>query len=296
MAFVVKILLASDTALEVVRIADPEANLMLASAVLQTAQGNAAGRARLALVAAIGDIPGWHDPAEPAPAADDFDARQRNQFAWFEDVGFLVLFWARQQVEMQAGGNPSWNTDVDYRQLLATSTNRDEVEALYRAGGLDLDEDLDRLAGEDRIEADPSAVAYLERHIVFTGELGGVPVLTMHTGGDGLVTPGQEHAYADVVHHAGHQDFLRQLYVHRGGHCTFTFAEILTALDLLCERIDSGAWPVLDPAALNDIAWMFGAACNMLPSGKPTRAQFFSFDPPPFPRQYDVRHVRSKGP
>ncbi|MGI8809154.1 MAG: hypothetical protein ACR2KK_15205 [Acidimicrobiales bacterium] len=295
MAFVVKTLLASDTVLEVVRIADPEANLMLASEVLQAAQSTAAGRARLALLAAIGDIPGWHGPAKPAPAADDFDARQRNQFAWLEDVGFLVFFWARRQVEIQAGGNPSWNADVDYRQLLSTSINRDEVEALYPAGGLDLDKDLDRLAGEERIEADRSAVAYLERHIVFTGDLGGVPVLTMHTEGDGLVTPGQEQAYADVVRHAGHQDFLRQLYVDRGGHCTFTFAEILTALDLLRERIDSGAWPVLDPAALNDIAARFGVACNMLPSGKPTRGGFCSFDPPRFTRQYDVRHIDGKG-
>ena len=45
-----------------------------------------------------------------------------------------------------------------------------------------------------RIRATPSAVAYLVRNIVFTGRLP-VPVLTMHTTGDGLVVPENEQAY-----------------------------------------------------------------------------------------------------
>ncbi|CAN5599778.1 alpha/beta hydrolase [soil metagenome] len=290
-AFVVKSLLAPGSALQIVDITDPYANLVQARSVLKEAQESASGRARLALAAAVGNIPGWQDPASTEPAPDDFAARQRNQFAWYEEVCFLVFFWAREQVERQAGGNPSWNSGVDYRRLLATSINRDEVEALYAAADVDLDEDLDRLASEPRIEADPAALAYLERHVIFSGDLGGVPVLTVHTDGDGLVTPDNERAYAEVVAHAGHQDHLRQLYVHRAGHCTMTVAEILAALDVLIERIEAGRWPDHDPGTMNAAAGRLGTELNVLQSDQrqPMEAGFFDFEPPAFPRRYDIR-------
>lgn len=288
-SFVVKTLLADDVPLEVVRITDPDQNLARAHGVLREAQGTPAGRARLALAAAMGNIPGWPDPLSPEPDPSDFAAQQAGQFAWFEQVSFLVIFGVRAQVEHQAGGNPSWNTGVDYRKLLESSINRREVEELYAEAGLDLPGDLDRLAAAPRIEADPAAVAYLERHIVFSGDLGSVPVLTMHTDGDGLVTPDNEHAYADVVAAAGQQDLLRQVYVHRGGHCTFTFAETLSALSVLVDRIESGTWPQLSPDTLNESAAALGLSENMLPSGQPTAPGFFDFSPQPFPRPYDAR-------
>jgi pimeloyl-ACP methyl ester carboxylesterase len=296
-AFVVKTLLDDDSALELVRITNPHANLETADRLLHEAQETAAGRARLALAAAMGNIPGWQDPAGPQPARDDFDARQRNQFGLFEEVAFLVFFMARWQVERQAGGNPSWNTGVDYRELLSNSTNRDQVEALYEAAGVDLEADLERLAAGPRIEADPVAVAYLERHIVLNGDLGGVPVLTVHTDGDGLVTPENERAYAEIVDHAGNSDLLRQLYVHRGGHCTMTFAEIRTALQVLIERIETGAWPKLDPDTLNQAARELGTESSALAIGAGTaEPQFFNFDPLPYPRPYDARHLGSLDP
>jgi len=291
--FVFKTLVAAEEDLQLVAITDPYANLELATRLLDEAQASAAGRARLALAAAMGNIPGWHDPTSTRPDPQDFVAHQRNQFAWFREVGFLVYFWAREQVERQAGGNPSWNIAVDYGELLATSTNTGEVAALYGAAGLDLGEDLARLAREPRIGADPGAVAYLERHIVFSGDLGGVPVLTVHTDGDGLVTADNQWAYADTVAHAGHQDLLRQTYVHRAGHCTFTYAEILTALGVLVERINGGTWPRLDPASLNRAAAALGPDANRLPAGGPMDAGFFDFRPPRFRRRYDGRDIGS---
>jgi len=292
-AFVIKTLMAADTDLKITGITDPGPNLLLARRLLREAQETESGRARLALAAAVGNIAGWHDPVSPEPASDDVDARQRNQFAWFAEIGFLVYFWAREQVERQAGGNPSWNTDIDYRSLLATSINRDVVEALYARAGLDLDADLERLAREPRIVADPSAVDYLERHIVFSGDLGGVPVLTVHTDGDGLVTPDNERAYAEVVRHAGQEELLRQLYVHRAGHCTMTFAEVRIALDVLVERIESGRWPEHGPDALNSAADLLGPEGKELKSGGVAEASFFEFEPRPFPRRHDAA-VRSR--
>ena len=289
--FVVKTLIAPGSALQLTGISDPHANLRLSRLVLQEAQGTPSGRARLALAAAVGNVPGWHDPTSEEPPPEDLPGRQQNQHAWFREICFLVFFWAREQVERQAGGNPSWNTDVDYRGLLATSFNRDVAEGLYASAGLDLDQDLERLSGEDRIAADPSALEYLQRHIVLSGDLGGVPVMTVHTDGDGLVTPDHQHAYADVVGAAGQGEQLRQLFIHRAGHCTMTFAEVVTALEALIERIESGAWPHLDAEALNDASGSRGANANVLVSGQPAAARFFEFKPPPFPRSYDIRDI-----
>ena len=292
-AFVVNTLLGAGAGIEVVRIGHASANLAAAAAVLQRAQATPAGRARLALAAAVGNIPGWYDPTAPEPAPGDYEARQRNQFSWFDEVGFLVFFLCRKQVEMQAGGNPSWNVGVNYRAALAASINRDEVEALYRSAGIDLDADLDRLALEPRIDADPGAVSYLERHITFTGDLGETPVVTVHTDGDGLVVPDHEHAYAEVVGAAGQDHLLRQLYVHRGGHGTTTFAEVRAALDVLIERIEGGAWPDCCPDALNAAAGRLGPEANTLGSlgGPPAAPAFFEFTPRPFFRSYDGRRI-----
>ncbi len=291
--FVFKTLCAPDSGLQLVGIADPYANLELATTLLDAAQSSPAGRARLALAAAMGNIPGWHDPASVQPGPEAFATRQCNQFAWFREVGFLVYFWAREQVERQAGGNPSWNTSVDYGALLATSTSADDVASMYQAAGLDLGNDLERLASGPRMDADPEAAAYLERHIVFSGELAGVPVLTAHTDGDGLVPPDNQWAYDDVVRHAGQQDLLRQVFVHRAGHCTFTLAEILTALNALVERIERGGWADLDVAALNVAAGGMGSELNVLPTGARMDAGFFEFEPPRFRRRFDGRDIGS---
>jgi len=295
-AFVVKTLLAPESSLALTDIADPAGNLEIASSILSEAQTTPAGRARLALAAAVGNIPGWHTPGSPEPDASDVDGRLRDQIGWFEEPGFLVYFWAREQVERQAGGNPSWNTGIDYRRLLETSINLDQVVALYDAAGIRLDTDLETLEVAPRIEADPAALAYLERNVVFGGELGGVPVLTMHTDGDGLVTPDNQHAYADVVGAAGNEHLLRQVFIHRAGHCSFTPAEVTVALEALLERIETGAWPDLDPARLNAAASALGPGHHGLRSGGTAEPGFFAYEPRPFPRAYDLRDAgRSVG-
>lgn len=294
-AFVFKTLLAPDSDLELVKITAPRKNLELALSILEGAQKSAGGRARVALAAAVGNIPGWFSAAEPEPEPDDMAAQERNQARWFEDIVFSIFFAARMVLEGRAGGNPSWNTGVDYRVQLANSTGRAEVEALYAAAGLDLDADLDALAAAPRIEADAQAVEYLERHIIFDGRLGGTPVLSLHTTGDGLVTVDNEQAYADLVASAGQQEWLRQTFVRRGGHCGFTPAEIITAFRALTRRIDTGVWPAaLDAGTLNAGAAALGPEQNILPSGRAAPPQFIDLTAPPFLRPYDARTPRHR--
>jgi pimeloyl-ACP methyl ester carboxylesterase len=294
-AFVIKTLLAAERPLQIAKIDDPGPNLQLAQVLLQRAQDDPAGRARLALAAAIGNIPGWFDPGEAEPAPGDFRSRQLNQFRWYEEPVLLVLFFLRAQVERQAGGNPSWNSGVSYDDLLRTSINHDAVESLYEEARVDLAADLATLAAAPRIEADPSAAAYLERNIIFSGDLRNVPVLALHTEGDGLVTPDNEQAYADVVSSAGHSAMLRQLYLHRGGHCSFTIAELLTGVERLMMRVDTGIWPALDPSALNDATAASDPALDVLiRDGRSASAAFARFEPSAFPRPFDTRSVSGR--
>ena len=285
-AFAFKTLFNFGGPLQVVNITNPGANLGLAKSILTAAQATPQGRARLALVAALGDTPGWFDPGSPEPAPDDFAAQEVNQFLWSFNVDFPFVFALRAELEFRAGGNPSWNTGVNYKKQLAHSVNQDEVIALYAAAGLDLDADLETLNNAARITANPSSVEYLENNIIFKGDIE-FPVLTMHTTGDGLVSNQNESAYADVVREAGNNRLLRRTFVHRAGHCIFTPAETITALGNLIERLDTGVWPDLTAGTLNTEAGALGPLFNNLGAG-PVPPAFLDFAPAKFQRPFDA--------
>jgi len=173
---------------------------------------------------------------------------------------------------------------VDYAHQLAISSDNGEVTALYAAAGLDLAADLRALNAGTRIKADPSAVAYLDRFINFNGNLS-VPVLSMHTIGDGLVVPQEETAYSDVVRAAGKQDQLRQVFVHRAGHCTFSEAETITVIEAMLARLEAGSWGApLSPTNLNAIAAGLGEAYNRVGGFLIAPPAFENFTPGPYPR------------
>jgi hypothetical protein len=136
------------------------------------------------------------------------------------------------------------------------------------------------------VTADASAVAYLDRNVSFDGQLS-IPVLTMHTTGDGLVVPPNEGAYADAVNAAGQSALLRQTFVHRAGHCAFTEAETVAALQVLLKRVDTGRWDdaALQPAALNAAAQAQGDLENVF-FGAATPPAFVDFSPTPYPRPF----------
>ncbi|HEV2032815.1 MAG TPA: prolyl oligopeptidase family serine peptidase [Candidatus Dormibacteraeota bacterium] len=286
-AYAFKTLLAPATPLQLVGITDPQANFQLASQVFDAAAATAQGRARIALVAALGAVPGWFDPAGAQPAPTDYAAQEAAQALWESQVDFPFEFQYRSELERRAGGNPSWNTGVDYTNQLAISSNSAEVTALYAAAGLDLAADLRALNSGARIKADPNAVAYLNRFISFDGTLR-VPVLTMHTIGDGLVVPQNETAYSDVVSVAGNQDLLRQVFVHRAGHCAFSAAETITVIELMLARLDAGNWggPALAAGTMNDAARALGDTYSRVGGFFISPPAFETFTPGPYPRPF----------
>jgi pimeloyl-ACP methyl ester carboxylesterase len=276
----------------VVNISNPTANLTVAETAAAGAQQTPQGRARLALAAALGDTPGWFTPLSPEPAPSDFAGQEANQYLWDSQVDFPFIFDFRAELEARAGGNPSWNTGVNYVSDLAKSVDFREVVALYKAAGLSLSGDLATLNHAARISADPSAVSYLEHNIAFDGKLP-VPVLTMHTTGDGLVVPENEQAYQSVVDRAGDGRLLRQIFVQRAGHCAFTPAETITAAQVLLNRLHTGHWDdsALAPADLNGQAAGLGAAYNIYSASGgivPTAPAFVSYRPAPYLRPFDL--------
>jgi pimeloyl-ACP methyl ester carboxylesterase len=270
---------------KLVGITDPQANVAAALQMFNAQAATPAGQARIALAAALGDIPGWFDPTKPQPAATDYAAQEAAQASWLSRVDIPFQFEYRAELEQRAGGNPSWNTGVDYAHQLAISSSSAEVTALYGAAGLDLAADLRALNSGTRISADPKAVAYLDRFISFNGNLS-VPVLTMHTIGDGLVVPQEETAYGDVVRATGKQDLLRQLIVHRAGHCAFSDAEATTAIMAMISRLEAGNWdgPALAPGTLNAVAEALGESYNRVGGFLISAPAFENFTPGPYPR------------
>src|SRR5438067_3554876 len=279
-----------DPAVQIVNITNPGANLQAAENAGALAQQSAQGRARLALVSALADTPGWFDPTKPEPAANDYAAQEANQFLWGSRVTFPFVFDFRAELEARAGGNPSWNTDVNYFSQLAKSADFKEVVALYQAAGLSLVKDLLALNGAPRVRANPNAEAYLIKNIAFNGSIS-VPVLTMHTTGDGLVVPENEQAYRSAVDRAGRANLLRQVFVHRAGHCAFTPAETVTAVQTLENRLATGQWHVPSPAAMNTQAAALGPQLNIFSSGGAvvsTPPAFIRYSPAAYLRPFNL--------
>src|SRR5713101_8366689 len=279
--FAFKTLLAPGSGLQVVNITNPPANLQLAEQFLGIAQSTPQGRAKLALVSALADGPGWFVPSLPEPSPTDFTSQEMNQFFWDQMVDFPFVFAFRAELEARAQGNVSWNTGVNYRVQLAHSIDRNEVHALYEQAGLSLEADLDTLEDTVRISADPEALHYLERNIIFNGEIH-FPVLTLHTKGDGLVVVQNESAYKEVVEDAGNAEFLRRAFVSRAGHCTFTPAETVAAVQRLIDRLDTGEWHDLQADDLNNAALALG----------PLNTNGIAFVPPAFIDFKPARYLR----
>jgi pimeloyl-ACP methyl ester carboxylesterase len=288
-AFAFNTLLAGGS-LEVVDITNPTLNYITSEGIIAAAQTTAQGQARIALVAALADMPGWFDPASLEPSPTDYATQEFSQAEWLYYVDFGFMFYYRAELEARAGGNPSFNTGVNYETQLKHSADYAEVQALYAAAGLSLNADLATLKKASRVAADPAALTYLSNNIIYNGELT-VPVLTLHTIGDGLVPVEDERAYKAVVSEANDSALLRQTFVRRAGHCEFSPAETITAMQTLQLRLAAGKWKDVSASDLNNEAAALGPEFNVIDdNGTVISAApaFLQFQPLQFLRIYDA--------
>ncbi|MES5818214.1 alpha/beta fold hydrolase [Streptomyces sp. RG80] len=280
--FALKTLLAPGADIQLTGFADQSAAVGAANALsaeVADAQQTPEGRARIALAAALHNIPGHNDPSQTEPAPTDWAARQANQYAAVRGLLQFPAFSWRQEAESRAGGNMSWNTGVDYPSMLARSPLYKEVTALYKEAGLSLRGDLTSLNRAPRITADPAAVRWMRGTSALSGRLTD-PQLDIHTTGDALIPVQAESAYRRAATAAGSGRLLTQAYVEGPGHCTFTTGEMIGALHTLEHRLDTGRWDA-SPDALNSRATQADST---------TAPRYVSYRPAAYPRPYDLAH------
>ncbi|MFE9649322.1 hypothetical protein ACFYO0_35455 [Streptomyces sp. NPDC006365] len=280
--FALKTLIAPDADIPLTDLSSPQAAADAAGALtaaVTEAQSTPEGRARIALAAALHNIPVWNSANQTRPAPTDWAAQEANQYSAI--LGFLQrTFIRRQDAEARAGGNPSWTTGVNFAALLAKSSVAKGVGELYKSAGLSLKDDLTTLNHAPTISENPAALAETSTTSALTGKLT-KPQMDIHTIGDPTLPVQVENAYHRAVTAAGSGALLRRAYVDNAGHCSFSAAERLGALNTLEDRITTGHWPDTDAAALNNRA----AAADPT-----TPARYTAYQPGPYPRPYDLAH------
>jgi hypothetical protein len=208
------------------------------------AQGTAAGQARLALAMAFLNLTPWEPTAAAPVPASDPAAQEAAEYDVLFGGGFNIMDFielGRISVEQADGGQATWDVGTNFARVLRDSPYRHQVEALYRAAGLNLGADLATLTAHTSITANPAAVRSLYRTSVPTGRLA-VPELDLHTVGDNLVPVQNENYYRDLVNRAGSGSLLRQAYTASFGHCNFSPAELVAGVHAVLHRVITGHW------------------------------------------------------
>jgi pimeloyl-ACP methyl ester carboxylesterase len=205
------------------------------TAAVDAGQSTPEGRARIALAAALYQVPG-------------------SQLG--EVLGFVTP--ARYDLITAAGGDSGWNEGVDYRRLLSKSPYRRLVAAQYREAGLSLRADLDLLTETADVSFNDAAVSSMLSHSQPDGDLQ-MPVFSIHTTDDLIVPVEHEEEYADDVRSSRSRRLFRQAFVDRSGHCNFTSAELVAGVRVLEERVTTGHWKPtsVNPHKLNRLASSF---------------------------------------
>ena len=215
------------------------------------AQTTAAGRARLALALAFLNTTPWLSTSTTPVPASDPNGQEAAQYNVMFGGGFSIMDFielGRVSVDQADGGNATWDVGTNFARALAGSPFKNQVEALYKEAGLNLNADLATLTANTTIKADPAALRSLVATSVPTGRLA-VPELDLHTIGDNLVPVQNENYYRHLVDQAGSGGLLRQAYTESFGHCNFSSAELVAGVQAVMHRVTTGHWDNVTTAA-----------------------------------------------
>ena len=208
---------------------------------VSAAQTTAAGRARIALAGALLNETDWASGSS-APASSDFSGQEQQEEQTMTGSSQLAFIEAAEySIEQSVGGDPASNLGVDYAALLHSSPYYSQVKALYKDAGLDLDADIAALNQGATYRSEGNSLLKAQLTSSNVGYLP-IPELDVHTISDQLIPVQQENAYAQRVREAGDSANLRQTYVDAIGHCNFTAADVVAAVDTVDQRVQTGQW------------------------------------------------------
>jgi len=160
-------------------------------------------------------------------------------------INLLMATVTRSLNQSYAAGPFTQNLDRQYSLLL-------DEKIYLKAMGVDPDALLVQMNSMRNITAAPYARDYAERY----GSLRGLlrrPVITLHNTTDNVAEARQDSAYRAQVQWWGVSDKLVQTYVKNPGHCAFTSAQLLAALEAMERWLDTGIRPEASafPVTLN---------------------------------------------
>jgi hypothetical protein len=228
------------------------AGTVLSNAVA-AAQSTAAGQARIALSAALLNETDWTTGTAP-PAAGAYAGQElltSGQLSFIES--------GRYMISLAEGGDSGYNIGVDYGALIRESPYYAQIKALYKAAGLNLGADIATLDQHESYAPEGNSLARTQATSVNTGRLQ-VPELDVHTVSDQLAPVPFEATYAQRVALAGSLPLLRQVYVNAIGHCNFTDADMVAAIDAMSTVAAGHHWTGgVTVTALNNAANALGS-------------------------------------
>jgi hypothetical protein len=223
------------------------------SAAVASAQSSAAGRARIALSAALLNETDWTTGAAP-PAAGDFAGQELQEEEMLTSGQLQFVESGRYSIAQAEGGDSGYNIGVNYGALIRQSPYYRQIEALYKAAGLNLGADVATLDEHESYAPEGNSLSRTQATSVNTGRLE-VPELDVHTVSDQLAPVPFEATYAQRVALAGSAPLLRQVFANAIGHCNFTDADMVAAIDAMSNVVAQRHWTSgVTVTALNDAA------------------------------------------
>jgi hypothetical protein len=223
------------------------------SAAVASAQSAAAGRARIALSSALLNETDWTTGAAP-PAAGDFAGQELQEEEMLTSGQLQFIESGRYSISLAEGGDSGYNIGVNYGALIRQSPYYAQVKALYKAAGLNLGVDIANLDHNESYAPEGDALKRTQATSVNTGQLQ-VPELDVHTVSDQLAPVPFEATYAQRVALAGSAPLLRQVYANAIGHCNFTDADMVAAIDAMSDVVARHHWTSgVTVTSLNDAA------------------------------------------
>ncbi len=223
------------------------------STAVASAQSTAAGRARIALSAALLNETDWTTGAAP-PAAGDYAGQELQEEEMLTSGQLQFIESGRYSISLAEGGDSGYNIGVDYGALIRQSPYFRQIKALYKAAGLNLRADIATLDQHENYAPEGNSLYRTQATSVNTGRLQ-VPELDVHTVSDQLAPVPFEGTYAERVALAGSAPLLRQVYVNAIGHCNFTDADMVAAIDAMSNVVDQRHWTSgVTVTSLNDAA------------------------------------------